>query len=94
VDTEPNRGPVDTQPKLGLVSADERTVAELKDYTSLFALIEAHPDLVADHQFALTGTVSRIEDVEVLAPLPGRDVLCVGVYSLFAHLMNAPLPDV
>ncbi|KAJ7227917.1 mitochondrion protein [Mycena rebaudengoi] len=78
VDTEPNRGPVDTQPKLGLVSADECTVAELKDYTSLFALIEAHPDLAADHQFALTGTVSRIEDVEVLAPLPGRDVLCVG----------------
>ncbi|KAF7291764.1 FAA-hydrolase domain-containing protein [Mycena chlorophos] len=63
--------------KIGLVSDDEQLVTEVLGYTDLFALIEAHPNLSAAHKFD-TGEVSELERVEILAPLPGRDILCIG----------------
>ncbi|KAJ7983197.1 hypothetical protein DFH06DRAFT_1172643 [Mycena polygramma] len=64
-------------PKIGLVDIDESNVVEVLGYTDLFKLIEAHPNLSADYQFE-TGETSSLNGVEILAPLPGRDVLCVG----------------
>ncbi|KAF7972484.1 hypothetical protein HWV62_17916 [Athelia sp. TMB] len=64
-------------PRPGLVDPGEKEVAELLGYPNLFALIEAHPDLAADHIFK-TGPPAALSSVEILAPLPGRDVLCVG----------------
>ncbi|KAF7333022.1 putative hydrolase [Mycena venus] len=64
-------------PKIGLVDNEELNVAEVLGYTDLFKLIEAHPNLAADYKFT-TGDVSPLNGVEVLAPLPGRDVLCIG----------------
>ena len=64
-------------PRPGLVDADEKEVAEVLGYTDLFAIIEAHPDLATDHVFK-TGPPTALSSVEILAPLPGRDVLCVG----------------
>ncbi|KAJ7211576.1 hypothetical protein GGX14DRAFT_623095 [Mycena pura] len=63
--------------KIGLVDKDELNVVEAVGYTDLFQLIAAHPHLASDHKFA-TGAASRLKDVEILAPLPGRDVLCIG----------------
>ncbi|KAJ6473117.1 mitochondrion protein [Mycena sanguinolenta] len=64
-------------PKIGLVDDDELNVAEILGYADLFKVIEAHPNLAADYKFE-TGEVSPLKAVEILAPLPGRDVLCVG----------------
>ncbi|KAJ7062766.1 hypothetical protein C8F01DRAFT_1023847 [Mycena amicta] len=63
--------------KIGLVDNDEKSVAEVLGYGDLFKLIEAHPHLSADYKFN-TGDITQLEDVEILAPLPGRDVLCIG----------------
>ncbi|KAF8169028.1 hypothetical protein K438DRAFT_1856018 [Mycena galopus ATCC 62051] len=64
-------------PKIGLVDIEELNVAEILGYADLFKLIEAHPTLAGDYKFT-TGEVSSLKSVEILAPLPGRDVLCVG----------------
>ncbi|CAK5274475.1 unnamed protein product [Mycena citricolor] len=65
------------RPRIGLVDTAETTVTEVLGYLDLFRLIEAHPHLAADHKFE-TGDTTQMEDLEVLAPLPGRDVLCIG----------------
>jgi len=67
----------DATPKIGLVDVDESSITEVLDYPDLFKLIEAHPNLAADHQFT-TGEATPLTSVEILAPLPGRDILCVG----------------
>ncbi|KAJ7775623.1 hypothetical protein DFH07DRAFT_799239 [Mycena maculata] len=64
-------------PKIGLVDAEELNVTEVVGYDDLFKLIEAHPNLPPDYRFA-TGHISALDTVEMLAPLPGRDILCVG----------------
>jgi hypothetical protein len=64
----------DGLPKIGLVDIDELNVVEVLGYADLFKLIEAHPNLAADYQFK-TGEVSSLKAVEILAPLPGRDIL-------------------
>ncbi|KAJ7165700.1 hypothetical protein C8R43DRAFT_987347 [Mycena crocata] len=64
-------------PKIGLVDNEELNVTEILDYADLFKLIEAHPNLASNHQFR-TGEASAFKTVEILAPLPGRDILCVG----------------
>ncbi|KAJ7618490.1 hypothetical protein FB45DRAFT_168402 [Roridomyces roridus] len=63
--------------KIGLVDNAEEHVSEILGFDDLFKLIEAHPNLPADFQFA-TGQTKPLSSVEILAPLPGRDVLCVG----------------
>jgi len=70
------RSSSDAQSRVGLVD-DNENVAEVLGYTDLFELIAAHPNLTADHEFK-TGQVEKLNSVEVLAPLPGRDVLCIG----------------
>ncbi|KAJ7039345.1 hypothetical protein C8F04DRAFT_1086526 [Mycena alexandri] len=70
------RSPNDNS-RIGLVDTEELNVAEVLGYADLFKLIEAHPNLAADHQFT-TGDVSPLKDIEILAALPGRDVLCIG----------------
>ena len=70
------RSPSDTRSRVGLVDDKELHVAEVLGYTDLFELIAAHPQLTASHKFK-TGPVNKLSDVEVLAPLPGRDVLWV-----------------
>ncbi|KAJ7166108.1 mitochondrion protein [Mycena filopes] len=67
----------DGSPRIGLVDSEELNVAEVLGYADLFKLIEAHLNLAAEDQFTI-GQVSLLKDVEILAPLPGRDVLCVG----------------
>jgi hypothetical protein len=61
-------------PKIGLVDKEELNVAEVLGYADLFKLIEAHPSLAGDYKFT-TGEVSPLKSVEILAPLPGRDIL-------------------
>jgi hypothetical protein len=61
-------------PKIGLVDNEESNVTEVVGYTDLFKLIEAHPNLAANYQFA-AGQSSPLRHVEILAPLPGRDIL-------------------
>ncbi|KAF7304190.1 FAA-hydrolase domain-containing protein [Mycena indigotica] len=63
--------------KIGLVDEEETRVAEILGYTNLFDLIEKHPNLCGDHKFS-TWDVTELQAVEVLAPLPGRDILCIG----------------
>lgn len=69
-----------SRPRVGLVDANEENVSEVLGYVDLFELIEAHPDLDASHEFD-TGTVTPLSSVEILAPLPGRDVLYVDILS-------------
>ncbi|CAK5262400.1 unnamed protein product [Mycena citricolor] len=77
------------RPRIGLVDTAETTVTEVLGYLDLFRLIEAHPHLAADHKFE-TGDTTQMEDLEVLAPLPGRDVLCVCLRCfLLSHDSNA-----
>lgn len=64
----------DDQSRVGLVDDQELNVAEVLGYNDLFELIAAHPSLAADHEFR-TGQVNQLSNVEILAPLPGRDVL-------------------
>ncbi|KZP22785.1 putative hydrolase [Athelia psychrophila] len=66
-----------TQSRVGLVDNAEKEVAEVIGYSDLFQIIEAHPDLAADHVFK-TGPPIPLSTVEILAPLTGRDVLCIG----------------
>ena len=70
------RSSSDAQSRVGLVDDKELHVAEVLGYTDLFELIATHPDLTASHKFK-TGPVNELRNVEVLAPLPGRDVLWV-----------------
>ncbi|KAK7001664.1 putative hydrolase [Favolaschia claudopus] len=67
----------DGEPKIGLVDAEETNATEILGYTDLFKLIEAHPNLRSDHKFT-TGEVVPLKTAEILAPLPGRDILCIG----------------
>lgn len=68
------RASAGAQPKVGLVDNDELNVSEVLGYSNLFQLIEAHPALAADYEFK-TGQVTQLSSVEILAPLPGRDIL-------------------
>lgn len=59
---------------VGLIDDNESNVAEVLGYADLFELIAAHPNLAADYEFK-TGAASQLSSVEILAPLPGRDIL-------------------
>ncbi|KAJ7663469.1 hypothetical protein B0H17DRAFT_1211646 [Mycena rosella] len=70
----PSNGPA----KLGLVDNEELSITEILGYTDLFKLIEVHPNLAPDYQFA-TGQTSSLKAAEILAPLPGRDILIANI---------------
>ncbi|KIJ50960.1 hypothetical protein M422DRAFT_65578 [Sphaerobolus stellatus SS14] len=74
-----------TQPLVGLVSEDETKVTSILNsatgfpYSELFDLIEDHPDVPTDYRFQLvSGSEKPVLEVEKLAPLTGRDILCIG----------------
>ncbi|KAJ7499928.1 mitochondrion protein [Mycena latifolia] len=75
---------VDGPPKIGLVDTEELNVTEVLGYSDLFKLIEAHPNLAPDYQFT-TGQTTSLKAVEILAPLPGRDILSLIPSPDIAH---------
>ena len=48
-------------------------------YSELYDLIEDYPEVTVDQTFQLvSGSKRALVDVEKLAPLTGRDILCIG----------------
>ncbi|KAF8586775.1 hypothetical protein K439DRAFT_1631331 [Ramaria rubella] len=73
------------QPVIGLVNTQETSVSAIlnlatgKPYTELFDIIEDYPLVHADHRFQLVpGSEQDLSQIEKLAPLPGRDIICIG----------------
>lgn len=70
---------------VGLVSEDEASVSAILNpatgvaYSELFDIIEDHPYLPVEYSFPqVSGSKRDLSQVEVLAPLPGRDIICIG----------------
>ncbi|KAF8518680.1 putative hydrolase [Hysterangium stoloniferum] len=72
-------------PAVGLVNDSETVVTAILNpatgmaYSELFDLIEDYPQLSADHRFEfVVGSEQQLSLVEKLAPLTGRDIICIG----------------
>lgn len=74
-----------TQSLVGLVDEGRTTVTAILNqstgspYSELYDVLEDHPELPPDFKFELLAeSKQHLSEVEKLAPLTGRDIICIG----------------